>query len=129
MGINMHATVRGAIGTVNNDISAMFQASTGNTPTVSGKQTPTYAAAVPVKIQSQPLKYSDLQHVNNLNLSGTFRSVHMYGNTEGVVRPTQQGGDLLTFKQSPGVASQVWLVVQVMEVWAEWSRVLVCLQA
>ena len=129
MGINMHATVRGAIGTVNNDISAMFQASTGNTPNASGKQTPTYATAVPVKIQSQPLKYSDLQHVNNLNLSGTFRSVHMYGNTEGVVRPTQQGGDLLTFKQSPGVAARTWLVVSVMEVWAEWSRVLVCLQA
>lgn len=128
MGINMHATVRGAITSVNNDIDAMFQASTGNTPSATGKQTPAYATAVPVKIQSQPLKHSDLQHINDMNLSGTFRSVHMYGNTEGIVRPTQQGGDLLVFKQSPGVAAQTWLVVSVMEVWAEWSRVLVCLQ-
>jgi len=128
MGINMHATVRGAITSVNNDIAAMFQASTGNTPNATGKQTPSYATAVPVKIQSQPLKYSDLQHINNMNLTGVFRSIHMYGNTQGVVRPTQQGGDLLTFKQSPGVATQTWLVISVMETWAEWSRVLVCLQ-
>jgi hypothetical protein len=129
MGINMHATVRGAITSVNNDIAASFQASTGNTPNASGKQTPTFATAVPVKIQSQPLKYSDLQHINNMNLTGVFRSVHMYGNTEGVVRPTQQGGDLLTFKQTPSSVTQTWKVVSVMETWPEWCRVLVCLQA
>src|SRR5579872_6223006 len=114
MGINMHAAVRGMIPAVNPDIMAQFQASTGNTPNVSGKQTPTYATAVPVRIQSQPLKYSDLQHVNNMNLTGVFRSVHMYGNTQGVVRPTQQGGDLLTFKQTPTSATQTWKVVSVM---------------
>lgn len=128
MGLNMRAIVRPAINAVNNDIDATFAASTGNTADGAGNQTPTYATAVPVKIQSQPLKYSDLQHINNMNLTGVFRSVHMYGNTEGVVRPTQQGGDLLTFKQSPGVATQTWLTVAVMEVWPNWCRVLVCLQ-
>jgi hypothetical protein len=129
MGLNLRAIVRPAINAVNNDIDATFQASTGNAVDAAGNQTPGYATAVPVKIQSQPLKYADLQHINNMNLTGTFRSVHMYGNTEGVVRVTQQGGDLLTFKQSPGVAAQTWLVISVMEVWPQWSRVLVCLQS
>lgn len=128
MGINMHAAVRGQIPAINPDITATFQASTGNTVSPAGKQTPTYAAPVPVVIQSQPLKYSDLQHINNMNLTGVFRSIHMYGNTQGVVRPTQQGGDLLTFKQAPGSNPQVWKVVQVMETWPQWCRVLACLQ-
>lgn len=126
--MNLHAIVRGAITSVNPDILAQFQVSTGNTQSASFKQVPSYAAAVPVKIQAQPLKASDLHLVEALGLAGIFRSVHMFGLNQGITRPNQKGGDYLTFPQFPGMAAQPWLTIQVMEQWPDWCRVLVCLQ-
>lgn len=126
--MNLHGIVRGAIQSVNPDIVAQFQVSTGATPSASFKQTPTYATAVPVRIQSQPLRASDLRHVEALNIAGIFRSVHMYGLNQGVTRPNNKGGDLLTFSQVPGMTPQVWKTLSVMEQWPDWCRVLVVLQ-
>lgn len=126
--MNLHGIVRGAITSVNPDITAMFQRSTGNTVSAAGKQVPTYATAVPVQIQAQATDGDDLKHIEALNIQGVFRAVYMYGNTQGVVRPNQKGGDLLQFEQTPGSGQQTWLVVKVTETWPDWSRVLVCLQ-
>ena len=126
--MNLHGTVRGAITSVNPDILASFQRSTGNTVGADFAQTPTYAAAVPVRIQSQALSGGMLRHSEFLNLQGVLRSVYMYGNTQGIVRPTQQGGDLLTFKLVPGGPDFLWKVVTVVETWPDWSLVIVCLQ-
>lgn len=126
--MNLHGLVRGAIQTVNPDIAAQFQVSTGAGQTAAFKQVPTYAAAVPVRIQSQPLRPSDLRHVESLNITGVFRSIHMYGLNQGVTRPNNKGGDLLTFAQFPGMTAQVWKTISVMEQWPDWCRVLVVLQ-
>jgi hypothetical protein len=52
----------------------------------------------------------------------------MYGNTQGIVRPTQQGGDLLTFPLVPNGPAFTWKVVEVSETWPDWCKVIVCLQ-
>lgn len=127
--MNLHKMVRGAITSVNRDVQAFFLASTGSTTSASGVRAPAYAAAVPVNIQAQALRASDLRHLSSLNIQGVMRSVHMYGNAQGVVRPNQKGGDLLRFPQVPGAAVQDWLVVCVFETWPDWCRVAVCLQA
>lgn len=126
--MNLHGIVRGAITSVNPDILAQFQVSTAPTQTASFKQVPAYAAAVPVRIQAQPLKASDLRHVEALNITGIFRSVHMFGLNQGVTRPNNKGGDLLTFLQFPGMTPQLWKTISVMEQWPDWCRVLVVLQ-
>lgn len=126
--MNLHGLVRGAIQSVNPDIPAQYVASAGNTQSASFKQVPAYAAAVPVRIQAQPLKYSDLMHVEALNIAGVFRSVHLYGLNQGITRPNQKGGDYLQFPQFPGMATQWWLTISVREQWPDWARVLVCLQ-
>lgn len=126
--MNLHGMVRGAITTINPDITASFQRSTGNTVGADFSQTPTYATAVPVRIQSQALSGKDLRHAEFLNLQGVLRTVYMYGNTQGVVRPSQQGGDLLAFPLVPGGQTLNWLVVEVGETWPDWCKVTVCLQ-
>lgn len=126
--MNLHGIVRGAITTVNPDIAAQWRVSAGSTQGANFKQVPAYATAVPVRIQSQPLKYSDQLHVQALNLAGIFRSVHMFGLNQGITRPNQKGGDYLQFPQAPGMAAQWWLTISVREQWPDWCRVLVCLQ-
>jgi hypothetical protein len=64
-----------------------------------------------------------------MNIQGVMRSVHIFGNIQGVVRIDQQGGDILQFPELPGGAIRNWKVIQVMETWPTWSRVLVALQS
>jgi hypothetical protein len=127
--MNLHGIVRGAITTVNKDVTAMWSKSTGNTPNADFSQTPTYATAVPIQIQHQALSGGDLKHADALGLQGILRTVYMYGNKQGVVRPSQQGGDLLTFPLVPNGPTLNWLVVEVGETWPDWCKVTVCLQA
>lgn len=126
--MNLHALVRGPITSVNPDILITYKKSTGFTVDGAGVQTPTYATFTNVAAQIQGYDGDRLIHTEKLNIQGVYRSVHVFGNTQGVVRPNAQGGDLLYFAQSPGGAIQTWLVVRVRETWPDWSRVIVCLQ-
>ena len=120
--MNLHGIVSGAIGTVNPLIAAQVSQATGYTTSASGKQVPTYAAAVPVTIQKQELSFKDLQHVDGLNIQGELCSVYLNGQIYGVDRGTAKGGDKFVFN------SQTWLVVAVPEQWPDWCRVILCLQ-
>lgn len=112
----------------NPNISATWVRSTGGYTTASdGTRTPT-TSSPSIMIQAQGLSAGDLQHIDALNIQGVKRSVHMYGNVQGVVRADQQGGDILQFPEIPGGTIKDWRVVQIMETWPEWSRVVVVLQ-
>lgn len=126
--MNLHAIVRGAITTVNPDISVTWRASTGYTNDAAGKQTPAYASDVPIQAQVQALTTDDLAHVEMLNLQGIFRTVYMYGNKQGIVRPEARGGDILLFPQVPAGTVETWLIVKVPETWPDWCHVIACLQ-
>lgn len=126
--MNLHGIVRGAITTVNPDVIASYQRSNGNTVNADFSQTPTYDAPVNIRIQHQALSGGDLKHADAIGLQGVLRTVYMYGNKQGVVRPTQQGGDLLAFPLVPNGPTFNWLVVEVGETWPDWCKVTVCLQ-
>lgn len=131
--MNLHGIVRGAINSVNPDRPALFLASTGNTVNADFTQTPSYAPGVAVRVQIQPLGKDELKHINALNLQGTFRTVYMFGNTQQIIRVTQQGGDLLQFAPFQGQAVQNWKVVGPVEgPWnveqGGWTKLIVCLQ-
>lgn len=130
--MNLHGIVRGAINTVNPDRAVLYRSSTGYTTSPAGKRVPTYAADVTVQAQIQPLSARDLQHPEMLNVQGITRSVHLFGNVQGVDRIEGKGGDILLFSESLGGTVRKWLVQAVLEVWnpdvAGWCRVGVVLQ-
>lgn len=126
--MNLHGIVRGAITTVNPDIPITWRASTGYASDAAGKQVPAYAADLTIQAQVQALAGDDLAHINMLNMQGIFRTVYMYGNKQGIVRPEARGGDILLFPQVPGGTVNTWLVVAVPETWPDWCRVIACLQ-
>lgn len=130
--MNLHGLVRGAITSVNPDIAGTFTASTGNTVDGAGNITPQYAAPLPVRFQVQPPGSKDLQHIERLNIQKICRVVFMFGNAQGVVRPNQQGGDLLTFPQFTGQAPATWLTVYADGPWSVegggWTKIIAVLQ-
>lgn len=127
--INVRAAANSAIQVVNPNEGATFYASTGFTVNAAKKQVPDYAAGVNVRIQIQAVSASELRHLEGMNIEGVLRSVHMWGNTQGVVRPAQKGGDLLYFRDVPTGTFRVWKVVKVVETWPDWSHVIVNMQA
>jgi len=74
----------------------------------------------------QALSTKDLRQIDGLNLQGTLRAIYLNGAVAGLVRPTQQGGDIITFPDGT-----VWLVNQVLEPWsltAGWCKAICTLQ-
>lgn len=126
--INVRGIANAAIQPVNPNIDAGYIASTGYTVDAAGKQVPSYAASVSVKIQAQAVKGSNLEHIANLNLQSVYKNVRMWGNAQGVVRPEAKGGDLLTFPNVPGGPSHTWKVEAVLETWPDWCSLIVVMQ-
>lgn len=129
MSLNLHAAVRGAISSVNGDIQAVILRSQGYSTDADGSQRPKYLAAQNVTVQVQPLSGGALKHADYLNLQGVLRSVYLFGDTQGVIRPLYKGGDLLQFSEYPGQPLSTWLITEVLETWAPgWSHVIATLQ-
>lgn len=131
---NLHGLVRKAINSVNPDIKGTWIVSTGTVIGPSGKSTPSYATPANVRLQVQAVSGGDIRKYSFLQAQGVFRSVHMFGNPDGINRLIQKGGDLLTFPQYPKGPACTWLVKEVPEPWTAgngnfaWARVIVALQ-
>ena len=125
--MNLHGIVRGAINSVNPDIPATLLRNEGYSTDDTGKREP-ILRQIRGSIQVQPLSTGDINHTNNLNIQGVLRAVYLHGNWFGVVRSGQKGGDVLQFKERGSHCVQNWLVVNVMEAWPDWTKVVVCLQ-
>jgi hypothetical protein len=121
--MNLHLIVSGAIGAVNPQSSATFQASTGSTTNDDGTRVPTYAAPVTIQCQIQSLQYNDLMKLSGLNIQGVRSKIYVNGSWSGLVRPEGKGGDLITFADG-----SVWLVAVVLEDWPDWCSVAVTRQ-
>lgn len=128
MTLDVRGIANASIQPVNPNIAAQYVASTGSNTNAAGKRTPIYAAPLPVMIQAQAAKASELQHVEKLNMQEVYKNVRMWGNTQGVVRIEAKGGDLLYFPNVPAGTVRVWLVVAVLETWPTWCSVIACLQ-
>ena len=81
----------------------------------------TTALVVPAQIQA--LTFRDLQQIDGLNLQGDRRGIYFYGEIDGLVRPDNKGGDLITFPDGT-----IWLVAIVLEQWPDWCKVAATLQ-
>ncbi len=125
--INVRAMANTAIQAVNPNQLIPWIQSNGSTTDAAFHRTPSTTTTT-VQAQIQGLSASDMAHTDGLNIQGVKRSVHMYGNVQGVVRADQKGGDILRFPEVPGGAVKNWRVVSVMETWPTWARVIVVMQ-
>lgn len=119
--MNLHGLVSGAIAVINPFTDGTMQVSTGYTTGASGSRAPNYSS-VEVSLQLQALSYQDLKQIDGLNIQGVLKAAYVKGNFNGVNRPKQQGGDLLE------IGSDTWLIVQVLETWPDWCKLIVNLQ-
>jgi len=123
--MNLNAFVSGPISAVNPMVPIKVRVSTGSVANADTTRTPTYAPPVIVRGQVQPLSSKDIRQLEGLNIQGYQHAVYLNGQIEGLVRSTNQGGDLLTMPNG-----DVWLVGVVLEAWvsAGWCKVAVVLQ-
>jgi|ERR1700724_276841 len=121
--MNLHQLVSGTIQAVNPYIQLSVQISTGNTINPDGSRVPTYAPAQLVFGDIQALQYTDIIQLDGLNIQGERRKIYINGDVDGLVRSENRGGDLITLPDGA-----VWLVVLVLEEWADWCSVAVTLQ-
>lgn len=125
--MDLRGIANGVVQVTNQNISVVWMQSTGYTTAADGTRTATTTSST-IAAQVQGLSAGDLRHTDALNIEGVKRSVHMYGNVQGVVRADQKGGDILQFPEVPGGAVRNWRVISVMETWPTWARVIVVLQ-
>ncbi|EOS94709.1 hypothetical protein ETR_12063 [Erwinia tracheiphila PSU-1] len=57
-----------------------------------------------------------------MNLQGLCKSIHVDGNFYGTNREKVLGGDLFI------IGTETWLVIEPLELWPDWCRLLVQLQ-
>ena len=124
--MDLNGIVSGAIAAVNPLVSCTLKASAGYSTSPDGSRAPAYATPVTLSAQVQPLDYHDLQQVEGLNLNGVQRAIYLHGLANGVVRVSQDGGDLITISAGPN--NGVYLVVKVSEAWPDWAKVICTLQ-
>lgn len=124
--MNLHGIVSGVVAAVNPLVPGTIRVSTGSTTAADGTRTPTYAAPVTVPMQVQPLTKGEIEHLDGLNIQSTGRGIYVNGHVDGLVRATNKGGDLITLTDGPNAG--VWLVVAVLEAWADWTKCAVTLQ-
>lgn len=131
--MNLHGIVRPIINAVNPDILGTWRESDGTyTTSAGGVRVPNYTDHINVPMQVQAMSGRDLQHPHMLNVQGVVRSVYLFSNVQGTVRPDAKGGDLLVFPQNRGGPMRTWLVAAVLETWTPdalgWCKVGVALQ-
>lgn len=125
--MNLHNIANAYVTAVNPNLPGVFRRSTGSTTSADGTRVPTYATGVPLVAQVQALQYKDLMQLDGLNINGEKRAMYVNGNWEGVSRPANKGGDIITLDGD----GSVWLIVLVLENWASsagWNKIAVVKQ-
>ena len=107
---------------VNPNTPISIQASTGYTIGAGLKQVPSYAPSVSGFGQLQAITSSELRHLDGLNIQGDIQTIYIKGSLSASLRPTGQGGDLVT------IGTQTWLNVRTLEQWPLWAKAAIVLQ-
>jgi hypothetical protein len=114
--MNLHGIVTGCVGVVNPFVPATIMRSTGYTISPDGTQVPQYETIGNVMVQMQALSSEDLHQVEGLNLQGNKNAIYLDGQWNGIVRISQEGGDLFM------IGGSWWLATIVLENWPDWTK-------
>lgn len=120
--MNLRQIANSATRSINPNISAVLKKYAGETMGPGRKPQPSYLPDQDVTIQLQPLSKGEIQHVDGLNIQGLVKAIHVNGNYFSVQREKEQGGDIFV------INGEEWLVVEPIELWPDWCRLIVNLQ-
>jgi len=120
--MDLNRIANGLTKAVNPNIPAVARISDGYGTAEDGSRKPKYLPDHDVMVQKQALTQRDLNQLEKLNIQGADCTAYIEGEWYGVVRKDKKGGDLFVIK------GETWLVVAVLEMWPDWSRVALCLQ-
>jgi len=109
--VNLHQRVSGIISRVNPMLTVTVRHATGMTQNPDFTRVPTYSTTTMLG-QVQALTSAELAQVDGLNIQGEKLAIYVNGNLEGVSRPDNAGGDLVTLPDG-----SVWLVTIMLENW------------
>jgi hypothetical protein len=128
--MNLEIIAGGAIAAVNPQRTILWMKSNGYTTDNTGHRTPSFAPAIQILAQIQPLPTHELEHMDSLNIQGTLRAIYLAAEAASGVRIGKEGGDLFQFSDPVlrNCALATWLAVGVEETWSTWSKVIVQLQ-
>lgn len=121
--MNLRNIANRRIQRINPDQEIVWKRSTGWTVDENYQQVPSYEE-ITCKGNVQSVSDERLRQLNNLNISGVFRSVYLSANAMGVSFRQMRGGDLLTFREFQGTEQTTWKVVQTAETWDNWCHVI-----
>jgi hypothetical protein len=110
--MNLHSIVGPLVAAVNPTISVTLLRSKGATTNSDFSHTPSYDSYTNIPAQIQAMQFTDLKQMEGLATTGLRRKIYLYGNSNGIVRTLQKGGDLIILPDQ----SQ-WLIVFVFETW------------
>ena len=73
--------------------------------------------------QVQSLTFKDITQLDSLNIQGMQRAVYITGSVDGLVRETNQGGDMIKLPDGTW-----WLTTHVLEKWPDWCKIAITQQ-
>lgn len=120
--MNLRQIANNAITSINPNIPAVLKKYAGEIIGPGRKPTPSYLPDQNVTIQLQPISRGDMQHVDGLNIQGLAKVIYVNGNYFSVQREMEQGGDIFV------INGEQWLVVEPLELWPDWCRLIAVLQ-
>lgn len=122
--MNLHEMVRGMIGIVNPNVTAIVWKSKGKIYQSDGTTKPDYYEPKVIEVQIQSAEGAELTQIDNINQQDERKVVFAPEQLYGIDRERDLGGDLLEFY------GRKWLVVKRVESWegSNWCKVLVVSQ-
>ena len=116
--IDVFNMARGQVSVINAPVIATISRSNGYTTANDGTRTPVFSVITGIKADIQPMTAQDLHQVDGLNMGGEKVTIFLSGELLGVLRAGQNGGDVIEFPDG-----KKYLVVLVLEQWANWVKV------
>lgn len=121
--MSLHDLAANVIGSVNPMMTCQWKKCTGLSTAAGGKQVPSYATVTSIIAQVQQLTIAEQKHLNDMNVAGVSRKIWCDARLTGIDRASGLGGDIVTLPDGT-----IWLVIQVMESWPDWSSALLLKQ-
>jgi len=121
--MDLHSIASGAISAINPMVNVTIYKSIGYSTALDGTRTPAYASPVNVLAQVQHLTAKEIQHLNELNITGILRKIYLEGQLNSMDRAAGIGGDVVVYK------GDTWLVVATPEQWPDWTCCVIQKQA